>query len=240
MLWWNPMYLVFALPPLLLGLLAQAWVKSAYNKGLHVANAQRVTGSQGADILMRRAGLGLRMEVIGGELTDHYDPRSKTLRLSSGVAGSPSVGALAIAAHEIGHAMQDNEDYAPLRVRTALVAPVNIGTQLGSLLFMLGFFVSYLTQQPALASIGQTISWVGIFGFSMAALFALITLPVEFNASRRGLGLLANSGLVAEGQMRYARNVLTAAALTYVAALAQALAQLMYLVYLLGGRRQRR
>jgi Zn-dependent membrane protease YugP len=238
MLWWDPMYLVFTLPPLLLGLLANAWVKSAYRKGLKVPNRQRVTGFQGADELQRQAGLYLRIERAGGELSDHYDPRSKTLRLSSGVAQSPSVGALAIVAHEMGHAMQDDEDYAPLRVRSALVQPVNVGTQLGSILFFIGFFLSYLAN--SLSNIGRFISWIGILGFCLAALFALVTLPVEFNASRRGLKLLASSGLVAQEQMGYARNVLTAASLTYVAALAQALAQVMYFVYLLSGRRRRR
>jgi len=237
MFWWDPMYLVFTLPPLLLGLLAQWWVRSAYRKGLQVPNQRRVTGLGGADALLARAGLSVRIETVGGELSDHYDPRSKTLRLSAGVARSPSVGALAIVAHEIGHALQDRDDYAPLRVRSTLVMPVNVGTQLGTVLFMLGFLLSYLT---SLASIGRFISWIGILGFCLAALFALITLPVEFNASRRGLQLLADSGLVAQGQMRYARNVLSAAALTYVAALAQAMAQVMYYVYLLSGRRRRR
>ena len=237
MLWWDPMYLVFAVPPLLLALLARSWVKSSYRKGLSVASQRHVTGLQGADVLMRSAGLSLPIREAGGTLSDNYDPRSKTLSLSQGVARSPSVGALAIVAHEVGHAMQDDEDYAPLRVRSALVAPVNIGTQLGSILFFIGFFMSYLA---ALDSIGRIVSWIGILGFCLAALFALVTLPVEFNASRRGLALLSESGLVMEGQMRYARNVLTAAALTYIAALAQALSQVMYYVYLLSGRRRRR
>lgn len=237
-MWFDPMYLVFALPPFLLGLIANAWVKSAYRKGLEVRSEQNVTGIQAAQYLARRAGLNLNVTVIGGELNDKYDPRSNTLMVSDGVAKSASVGALAIVAHELGHAMQDDEDYAPLRVRSALVAPVNVGTQLGSVLFMIGFFLSYLS--TGLASLGRLISWVGIFGFCLAALFALVTLPVELNASRRGLRLLAESGLVLQAQMGYARNVLTAAAMTYVAALAQALGQVMYYVYLLGGRRRRR
>jgi len=237
-LWWDPMYFVFALPPLLLGLIAQMWVKSAYRKGLNVSNQRGVTGMQGADKLMYQAGLSVPIDVVGGELTDHYDPRSRTLRLSQGVARSASVGALAIVAHELGHALQDDEDYAPMRIRTALVMPVNIGTRLGSILFLIGLVMSYLAN--SLASIGRLISWVGIFGFCLAALFALITLPVEFNASRRGLQLLSESGLVGEGKIKYARNVLTAAALTYIAALIQAVAQVMYYVYLLSGRRRKR
>jgi Zn-dependent membrane protease YugP len=232
------MYFVFALPPLLLGFIAQAWVRSAYRKGLNVRNVEGITGMQAAEQLAYRAGLGIEISVIGGELSDKYDPRNNILMLSQGVARSPSVGALAIVAHELGHALQDDEDYGPLRIRSALVMPVNVGTQLGTVLFMIGLFLSYLAN--SLASVGRIISWVGILGFCMAALFALITLPVEFNASRRGLQLLTESGMVAEGEMRYARNVLTAASLTYIAALAQAVAQVMYYVYLLGGRRRRR
>jgi Zn-dependent membrane protease YugP len=237
MVWFDPMYLVFALPPLLLGLIANAWVKSAYRKGLQVPNQRRVNGLQGADELQKQAGLYLRIERVSGELSDHYDPRSNTLRLSNGVAQSASVGALAIVAHEMGHAMQDEEDYAPMRVRSALVKPVNIGTQVGAVLFFIGFFLSALS---GMTGFGRIISWAGVFGFCLATLFALVTLPVEFNASKRGLELLSSSGLVQEAQMKYARNVLRAAALTYVAALAQSLAQVMYFVYLLSGSRRRR
>ena len=238
MYWFDPMYFVFTLPPLILGLFANWWVKSAYRKGLQVPNQQRMTGLQGADELQRQAGLYLHIERIDGELSDNYDPRSKTLALSTGVAQSTSVGALAIVAHELGHAMQDEEDYGPMRVRSALVKPVNIGTQLGTVLFMIGFFMSYFAS--SLSEIGRYISWAGVFGFCLAALFALITLPVELDATRRGIRLLGNSGLVAEENMGTARAVLRAAALTYVAALAQALGQVLYYVYLLSGRRRRR
>jgi hypothetical protein len=235
--WWDPMYLVFTVPPMLLVLLAQAWVRSSYRKGLKVPNAQRMPGLEGAKYMARQAGLGLRIDVIGGELTDSYDPRDDTLRLSQEVARSPSVGALAIVAHELGHALQDSEQYAPMQVRSALVGPVNIGTQLGTILFIVGMFMSALA---GLSGIGRIVSWLGVLGFCLSVLFALITLPVEFNASRRGLALLADSGLVHETNMGYARKVLYAAALTYVAALAQALAQVMYFVFLLSGRRRRR
>jgi len=235
--WWDPMYLVFVGPAFLLGLLARAWIRSAYRKGLQVPNAERVTGLQGAEILMRQAGLGLRVDVIGGELTDSYDPRNDTLRLSNGVAQSASVGSLAIVAHELGHALQDEESYAPMRVRSALVAPVNIGSQLGTVLFFVGWALSYLA---GMSTIGRWVSWAGIFGFCIAVLFALVTLPVEFNASRRGLALLADSQLVAQSEMSYARNVLYAAALSYVAALIQAIGQVLYMVYRLNRGRRRR
>jgi Zn-dependent membrane protease YugP len=238
MVWFDPMYFVFTLPPLLLGLFANWWVKSAFRKGLKVPNRRRVSGMQAADLLQRQEGLYVKLTQVSGRLSDSYDPRSKTLALSTDVAGSPSVGALAIVAHEMGHAMQDEVDFGPMRVRSALVKPVNIGTQLGSVLFMIGFFMSYLANN--LSEIGRYISWIGVAGFCLAALFALVTLPVELDASRRGLKMLRESGLVAQENIGIARNVLTAAALTYVAALAQALGQVLYYVYLLSGRRRRR
>ena len=193
---------------------------------------------QAADILQRHALLNIQLTQVGGELSDHYDPRSKTLALSTGVSRSASVGALAIVAHEIGHAMQDDQDYGPMRVRSALVRPVNVGTQLGTVLFMIGFFLSYFAS--GLSEIGRYISWAGVLGFCLAALFALVTLPVELDASRRGLKMLSDSGLVVQENMGVARRVLTAAALTYVAALVQAIGQVLYYVYLLSGRRRRR
>jgi len=238
MYWFDPMYFVFTLPPLLLGLIANWWVKSAYRKGLKLPNLSRVTGMQAADMLQRKAGLYIKLTEVGGELSDHYDPRSKTLALSTGVAQSASVGALAIVAHELGHAMQDEEDYGPMRVRSALVKPVNVGTQLGTVLFMVGFFMSYFAR--SLSEIGRYISWAGIFGFCLAALFALVTLPVEFNASRRGLAMLVDSELVAPSEMGYARNVLYAAALSYVALLLEAVGQVLYYVYRLNRGRRRR
>jgi Zn-dependent membrane protease YugP len=238
MYWFDPMYLVFTLPPLLLGLIANWWVRSAYRKGLQVPTRRGVTGLQAADLMQRQEGLAVQFTRATGELRDHYDPRSKTLALSPEVSRSASVGALAIVAHEMGHAMQDEVDYGPMRVRSALVKPVNIGTQLGTVLFMIGFFMSYLAN--SLSEIGRIISWAGIFGFCLAALFALVTLPVELDASRRGLKMLSDSGLVVQENMGVARRVLTAAALTYVAALVQAIGQVLYYVYLLSRRRRRR
>lgn len=235
--WWDPRYLLFTVPALLLALIAQAWTRSAYNKGLKVPNAARMTGLDGAKALIAQSGLALRIQLIKGNLTDSYDPRNDTLNLSQGVASSASVGALAVVAHELGHALQDRESYAPMRIRSLLVTPVNIGTQLGFVLFGIGFALS---STMGLSSLGRILSWAGVAGFMTAVVFALITLPVEFNASRRGLALLADSGLVGQSQMRYARNVLRGAALTYVAALAQALGQLLYFLMMLSGSRRRR
>jgi Zn-dependent membrane protease YugP len=222
---------------MLLTLLAQAWVRSAYRKGLQVPNSRRVTGLQAAEEMMRYTGLGLHTHVIGGERTDKYDPRNDTLYISQEVADSASVGAAAIVAHELGHALQDEEQYAPMQVRSALVAPVNFGSQLGLIMFFVGWGLSYFANLP---EIGQFISWVGIAGFCLTVLFHLVTLPVEFNASRRAIGLLADMELVRPEQMGVARNVLSAAALTYIAQLAQALSQVMYYVFILSRGRSRR
>jgi len=168
---------------------------------------------------------------VQGNLTDHYDPRSKVLRLSSGVYGQSSVAALAIAAHELGHAVQDKEEYFPLRLRAALVPAVNIGSYLGWILLMIGFFLQM-----------TGIAWLGVIVFSGGALFALATLPVELDASSRARRLLSESGLIqTEDEMKGVSNVLNAAALTYVAALITAILQMFYWVSLvvgMGGRRR--
>ena len=170
------------------------------------------------------------METVPGELTDHYDPRQKVLRLSQGVYQGQSVAALAIAAHELGHAMQDKEEYMPLRFRAALVPAVNIGSYLGWFLILIGLMLGF-TQ----------LAWVGIAVFSTGALFALATLPVELNASARARKLLAETGMIqGEDEMRGVNHVLNAAAMTYVAALITAVMQLLYWISMvIGVGRQR-
>ncbi|MGQ9583908.1 MAG: zinc metallopeptidase [Anaerolineae bacterium] len=229
MYFWDPMYLVFALPALLLAFYAQARVRSAYAKYTRTPNQRGVTGLQAARHLLSLVGLShLSIEGTPGELSDHYDPRSKTLRLSAGVARQPSVASLSIVAHEIGHAMQDAEGYAPLRIRSGLVPAVTVGSWVGPILFILGFLMNV----PGLA-------WGGVAAFAGASVFALVTLPVEFNASQRGMVLLGQSGLLGEAELKHAKKVLDAAALTYVAALAQSLSTLLYYVFLLSGMRRR-
>jgi len=225
--WWDPLYFLFAMPALLLGLYAQAKVQAAYNRWLRAP--ARLTGLEAAQRLLQAAGLyAVRIEGTLGHLTDHYDPSSKVLRLSPSVAGVPSVASLAVAAHEIGHALQDAEGYWGLRARAALVPAVNFGSWLGPILFLIGF----LMQSP-------TLVWAGVLFFSAAALFALVTLPVELDASRRALALLESSGLLWTPEERAgAREVLRAAALTYVAALAQALSTLAYYAFLAMGMRR--
>ena len=224
----DPMYFVFALPALLLAFYAQLKVKSAYNKYLRVENWRGLTGSDVARHLLQSTGLHhVKVEGTRGHFTDHYDPRSKTLRLSQAVANGRSIAAASIVAHEVGHALQDARNYAPLKLRAGLVPVATLGSWLGPILFFLGLFI-----HPNLA-------WVGVGLFGLAAVFTLITLPVEFNASRRGLELLKVYQLADGRQMAGAKKVLDAAALTYVAALAQALSTLLYYVFLLTGSRRR-
>ena len=225
-------YLMFMLPAFLLMLAVQWYVNSAYNKWGRVPARSRMSGAQAAQRLIERGGLyDVKIEGVQGNLTDHYDPRTRVLRLSRGVYSGSSVASLAIAAHELGHAMQDQQDYMPLRLRSALVPAVNVGSYLGWIFI----FIGLLLRAPQLA-------WVGVIVFSGGALFALATLPVELNASARAKRLLVESGLiVGEDEARGVNAVLNAAALTYVAALVTAVMQLMYyatLVMGMGGRRR--
>jgi len=218
----DPRYFLFALPALALVMFAQARVRSAYGRYSQVRNAYGLTGGEAARRLLDRAGLSyVPVRVVPGELSDNYDPQQKVLNLSQGVANAPSVAALGIAAHEIGHALQDAQSYAPLRLRASLVPATNIGSQLGFYIFFAGLFI-------------HPLAWIGIGLFSLAVLFTLITLPVELNASRRARQLLASSGLITPAEMGGVSAVLNAAALTYVAALAQALATLLYFLDVMG------
>ena len=238
MFFYNPTYLLFMAPAFILMMLTSWYVKSAYNKWSRVPSSSRLTGAQVAQRLINSSvyvtsgnGRGLfdvQIQGIGGNLTDHYDPRTKTLRLSQGVANSASVAAVAVAAHELGHAMQDAEDYLPLRLRAALVPAVNIGSWLGWVLIIVGLFLNWVN-----------LAWLGVLVFSGGALFALATLPVELNASARAKQLLAETGIIqSEQERRGVNNVLNAAALTYVASLVTAILQLLYFVSLIGGRRR--
>lgn len=226
---YNLNYYVYMLPAIILMMIAQWYVNSAYNKWGKIRNQKNITGADAAERLIRAGRLqGLSLERIRGNLTDHYDPRDKVLRLSQGVADVPSVAALAIAAHELGHAQQDLEDYFPLKFRAALVPMVNIGSYLGWIFIFAGLLLQW-TQ----------IAWLGILFFSGGALFSLATLPVELNASARARRMLVETGLVtSEEEERGVKKVLNAAAMTYVAGLFQAVMQLLYFVSLVGGRRR--
>lgn len=220
-------YLIYMIPAFILMALTSWYVKSSYNKWSRVQASSRLTGAQAAQRLISTSGVyGVQIQDTAGSLTDHYDPRNKTLYLSQGVSSVASVASVAIAAHEMGHAMQDAEDYFPLKFRAALVPMVNIGSNLGWILIMIGLFLNF-TQ----------LAWLGVLVFSGGAVFALATLPVEFDASARAKRLLVQTGIIqTEEEERGVNAVLNAAALTYVAALVTAVMQLLYYVSLISGR----
>jgi Zn-dependent membrane protease YugP len=223
-------YLLCMVPAFLLMMVTSLYVKSAYNRWLKVPVRSNVTGYQAAQHLIERGGLhGVQIQGIRGNLTDNYDPRNKTLNLSQGVAQAGSVASLAIAAHELGHALQDKENYLPLRFRSAIVPVVSIGSNLGWILIIGGLMLSY------------AVAWFGVIAFSGGVVFALATLPVELNASKRARALLADTGLIqGDDEQRGVNTVLNAAALTYVASLVAAFSQLLYYISLVAGAGRRR
>lgn len=234
MLFWDPVYFLFMLPPLVFMLYAQYKVSSTYKKYSQVANMHGVTGVQAASKLLESGGLsGVRIEKTPGRLSDHYDPRHKVLRLSPEVYSNPSVAALGIVAHEVGHAIQDKTGYAPMRIRAALVPAASLGSNLGYIFIILGFVLYTFG-----AAFGYGLVWIGILLFATAVLFTLVTLPVEYNASHRARQMLRNTGLVSVKEYEAASAVLSAAALTYVAAMLQAVANLLYWVLAASGMRR--
>jgi len=227
------LYLLFSLPALLLGLWAQAKVKGAFNKYSKVRTTTGLTGAEVARRMLDSNGLNnVRIEEVGGNLSDHYDPSKKVLRLSSGVYRSPSVAAAGVAAHESGHAVQDLENYGPLKIRSFMVPSVQIGSWLGPIIFMIGLFMSSQT--------GTMIAWIGLALFTATAIFALITLPVELDASNRAKAWLAGSGIIYSGENEGVAKVLDAAAWTYVAGAIQAISTVLFYAFLLTGRSSRR
>jgi Zn-dependent membrane protease YugP len=229
-MFFNSGYLIFMLPAFLVMMLAQWYVNSAYSRWSRVPSRSGLSGAEVARRLVERGGLNVSVEQVGGRLSDHYDPRGKVLRLSAGVAQSSSVAAAAIAAHELGHAVQDREEYGPLRIRAALVPMVNIGSWLGWILLMIGFALNF-----------TELAWLGVLVFAGGAVFALATLPVELNASARARELLATAGIITSPEEQAGVNtVLNAAALTYVAALFTAIMQLLYYASLVMGMGNRR
>lgn len=224
-------YLMFALPALILGLIAQARVNSAFKKYSQVRNYTGLTGAQVARRVLDSHGLqNVRIEQTNGMLSDHYDPQSKTLRLSQGVYGTPSIAAAGVAAHESGHAIQHAEGYFPLQIRSTLVPTVQLGSWLGPIIFMVGLVMS--------STMGEKIAIFGLILFALTAVFSLVTLPVEFDATRRAKLALESNGFIGLEQMTGINSVLDAAALTYVAAAAQALSTVLYYAFLLLGRRR--
>lgn len=221
MFFFDPLWLLFAIPPMLLMLYAQHRVQSTYRRYAEEANMQGLTGAEVAVRLLRAQGLGdVSLEVTEGALSDHYDPTTKTLRLSPDVYSAPSVASLGIVAHEVGHAVQDARAYAPMQVRAGLVPVVNFGSSLAPLLFLAGMIFQFVG-----------LIWVAVVFFAGAVLFHLVTLPVELDASNRARAMLQANGLVTVQEYEAADAVLKAAAFTYLAALVQATAQLLYFVF---------
>lgn len=230
MFYFDPLFLLLSIPPLLLGLWAQYRVQSAFAQYSKVRTSTGVDGANAARRILDINGLqNVNIERVGGKLSDHYDPRGKVLRLSSDVYGAPSIAAVGVAAHESGHALQDKMHYGPLRLRAAIVPAVNVGSWLGPIIFMVGFFMS--------SAFGDTLAIVGLVLFGVTAIFALVTLPVEFDASKRAKQQLATAGILSPQEIQGVDRVLDAAALTYVAAAVQAITTVLYYGMLMGRRR---
>ena len=227
--YYDPTY-ILVLIGAVLSLWASATVKSTYNKYSRVYSYSGLTGAQAAAQILRQAGIyDVRIEHVSGNLTDHYDPKARVLRLSDSVYGSNSVAAIGVAAHECGHAIQDQEDYVPLRFRSAFVPVANLGTQVAFPILLLGVFLGsshFLIQ-------------VGLLCFFFGVLFQLITLPVEFNASGSAVRILRETGMMSDDELSKTKKVLSAAAMTYVAAAAASILSMLRLIILFGGNRRR-
>ncbi len=228
-MFFDPLYIMMMVPTIILVLWAQNRVKGTFRKFREIPNQQRLSGAEVARMILNANGLsGVPVEAVQGELTDHYDPRSRTLRLSEPVYSSRSVAALGIAAHETGHALQHAEGYAPLQFRSALVPVASLGSNLGWIMVLAGILI------------GVTgLAWLGVAFFAAGTLFALVTLPVEFNASSRAMAQLTSMGIVDRTEYDQNRKVLSAAAWTYIAGFAAALVQLLYYIMLVTGMSRR-
>ena len=224
--YFDPTYILIIIAAII-SLIAQWRVNSAFSKYSRVASMSGMTGAQAARMILQSNGINdVSVQRISGKLTDHYNPSTKVLNLSESVYGSTSVAAIGVAAHECGHAIQHARGYFPLSLRTALVPVANIGSQLSWVFIIVG----------AILSFNQTLITIGIIMFSAAVLFQLVTLPVEFNASARALEQLESNGILYRDEVSQTRKVLSAAALTYVAAAATAILQLLRLIILFGGK----
>lgn len=228
-------YIVLLLPCVILSMWANSRVNSTFKKYSQVHSIRRITGAQAAQRVLSAGGVsGVQIQRISGNLTDHYDPRTNVIRLSDNVYSSTSVAAIGVACHEAGHAVQYAQHYAPIKLRAAIIPITNFGSKLAMPLILLGLVLSYV------GNFSYTLVYAGIACFGLSLVFQLITLPVEFNASHRAMEAIENGGLLTEEEQRGAKKTLSAAAMTYVAATAVALAQLLRLLILFGGRGRRR
>lgn len=230
------LYLILMIPPLIFMIYAQFKVKSTYSKYAKIRNHQGITGAQAAAQMLRANGINIPIETVAGKLTDHYDPAKKVLRLSPEVAGTPSVAAIGIALHEVGHAVQHHTKYGMMGIRSFLVPAANIGSNLGWIFIFVGVLLMGFGE--VFAEFGTLIAMIGLILFSAAVLFTLVTLPVEFNASNRARRMMKDTGILVGQEYEGASAVLSAAALTYVAAMLQAVAQLLYFGLMIFGVRR--
>ena len=227
--YFDPTYILIIIGAVIC-LIASARVKTTFHKYNRVRSMSGMTGAQAAERILHSAGIyDVSVQHVSGELTDHYDPRNKTLSLSDSTYGSTSVAAVGVAAHACGHAIQHQQDYAPLSIRSAIVPVANLGSFAAWPLILIGMFIT--------SSTGSLLINIGILCFSLSVLFQLVTLPVEFNASSRAIHMLGQTGILREEELRGTRKVLGAAALTYVAGAAAAILQLLRLLILTNGRR---
>ncbi len=223
------LYILISLPALILGLYAQAKVQGAFNKYSRVRTSNGMTGADVARKILDEQNLSeVKIEQTRGTLSDHYDPRSKTLRLSQAVYSTPSIAAAGVAAHESGHAIQHNTNYGPLALRSIMVPAVQLGSWLGPIVFMVGLLFA-----------NESLALIGLILFAATAVFAIVTIPVELDASRRAKALLSSTGIVYESELKGVNQVLDAAALTYVAGAVQAISTLLYYALLFFGGRRR-
>lgn len=229
----DPTFLTLVLPCLLLSLWASSNVNSTFRKYSQQMSVRRITGAEAAQRVLRNNGVqGVRIERVSGKLTDHYDPRTNVIRLSQDVYDNISTAAIGVACHEAGHAVQYAVGYAPIKLRAAIIPVTNFGSRLAMPLILLGLLFS------AFGQMAESLIYLGIACFGLSLVFQLVTLPVEFNASRRALQAIEDGGILTAEEQQGAKKTLTAAALTYVAATAVSLAQLLRLIAIFGGRRR--
>lgn len=227
-------YVVLVLPCLILSLWASSNVNSTFRRYSNQFSSRHITGAEAAQRVLSANGVrGVRIDRVSGNLTDHFDPKTNVIRLSDNVFGSTSTAAIGVACHEAGHAVQYAEGYAPIKLRAAIIPVTNFGSRLAMPLILLGLLFSFA------GNFSYTLVYLGIACFGLSLVFQLVTLPVEFNASRRALAAIEQGGILTPEEQQGARKTLRAAALTYVAATATALAQLLRLIVLFGGRNRR-
>ncbi|MDL2287154.1 zinc metallopeptidase [Eubacteriales bacterium OttesenSCG-928-G02] len=228
-------YIVIVLPMVIFSLIASARVNSTFNKYEKVLSKKGLTGREAARMVLDNNGLSyINIEKVNGKLTDHYDPKANVIRLSESVYSSTSTAAIGVAAHEAGHAVQHSQGYTPMKIRSAIIPVTNIGSQLGMVLIMIGIIMMYYSE------FFINVAYAGVILYSAVAVFQLVTLPVEFNASSRALASLSQYGILDEEELKSSKKVLSAAAMTYVAALAVSIATILRFLLIIGGRSNRR